>query len=119
MDRWTTNCSKFNQGFQQDHLCIVTLKHYTIEMNPQTTCGMIFFWTITITRMDKHGLKIENSQNLELSTTFTETNQQNQNFKLQYIGEEVHQVQQHKQWITYNHDELFKIKWDRNNFRTF
>ena len=70
--------------------------------------------------MDEHGLKIKNSQNLEILTTFTETTQPNQNFKLQYNEEEVHQVQQqHKYCIVYNHDELFKIKWDRNNFRTF
>ena len=42
--------------------------------------------------MDKQVLKTEDSQNLE---------------------------QQHKQYIVYNHDELFKIKMNRNNFRTF
>ena len=49
-------------------------------MNTQTICGTIVFWIILITRMDKHGLKIKNLQNLELFTSFIETNQPNQNF---------------------------------------
>ena len=61
------------------------------RMNTVTICKIIYFLIIISIRMDKQVLKTEDS----------------------------HLEQQHKQNIVYNHDECFKIKMNRNNFRTF